>query len=167
MIEFRDAPLDSGDGQRLLDAMRAEIAALYEGLDLDGEQMPRAGASELGPPHGAFIVGYRDGRAVCCGGLKRLPDGACEIKRMYVIAEARGQGIAGELLTELEQRARTLGYRTARLDTGPLQPYSRRLYEHRGYRPIANFNGNPVANFFGEKSLLVAARSHPPPDSGV
>jgi GNAT superfamily N-acetyltransferase len=168
VIEFRDAPLDQGDGRRLLDEMRSEIAALYSGLDLDGPEMPRAGASELGPPHGAFLVGYDiDARAVCCGGLKRLPDGACEIKRMYVVPDARGRGIAGLLLTALEERARALGYEVARLDTGPRQPYSRRLYEHRGYRPVENFNRNPVADFFGEKSLLVAAASRHPPGDGV
>ena len=157
MIEFRDAALDGGDGRRLLDGMRAEIAALYTGLDLDGAEMPRAGASELGPPHGAFLVGYDTGQAICCGGLKRLSDGACEIKRMYVVPEARGRGVAGQLLTALEERARALGYGVARLDTGPRQPHSRRLYEHRGYRPIENFNRNPVADYFGEKSLLVPA----------
>ena len=41
----------------------------------------------------------------------------------------------------------------ARLDTGPRQPHSRRLYEHRGYRVIENFNQNPVADYFGEKTL--------------
>lgn len=167
MIEFRDVPLDRGDGRRLLDGMRTEIAALYAGLDLDGGDMPLAGPSELGPPHGAFVVGYEAGRPVCCGGLKRLPDGACEIKRMYVVPEARGRGVAGALLTALEARARALGYRVARLDTGPLQPHSRRLYERRGYRPIENFNRNPVADFFGEKSLVVAAASHHPPGEGV
>ena len=115
--------------------------------------MPRAGAAELGPPHGAFLVGYRNGEAVCCGGIKRLPDGACEIKRMFVVPVARGQGIAGALLAALEARARSLGYTVARLDTGPRQPISRGLYERRGYRPIANFNANPVADYFGEKSL--------------
>ena len=41
----------------------------------------------------------------------------------------------------------------ARLDTGPRQPHARGLYESEGYVPIANFNGNPVATFFGDKRL--------------
>jgi hypothetical protein len=40
------------------------------------------------------------------------------------------------------------------LDTGPRQPHARGLYESEGYVPIANFNDNPVATFFGEKRLL-------------
>lgn len=152
-IEFGSAPVDSGPGAALLAAMRAEIAELYIGLDLDGPQMPRAGAAELGPPGGTFLVGVRDGDPVCCGGVKRLDDRACEIKRMYVAPQARGQGVARQLLGALEASARELGYRVARLDTGPDQPHARALYESAGYVEIDNFNGNPVATYFAEKPL--------------
>jgi GNAT superfamily N-acetyltransferase len=152
-IEFRDGRVDAGDGAALLADMRAEIASLYDGLDLDADDMPRASQAELSPPGGAFLVGYIDGRPICCGGVKRLPDGTCEIKRMFVARPARGQGVARALLSALEARARELGYAVARLDTGPKQQGARRLYEAAGYRPIGNFNGNPVASFFGEKRL--------------
>jgi GNAT superfamily N-acetyltransferase len=133
--------------------MRREIAGLYDGLDLDAEDMPKAGPSELSAPRGALLVGWMAGEAVCCGGLKDLGGGACEIKRMYVVPELRGRGVAGALLRALEEQARNLGYAWARLDTGPRQPHAVRLYERAGYRPIANFNGNPVASWFGEKPL--------------
>ncbi|MBA3746387.1 MAG: GNAT family N-acetyltransferase [Solirubrobacterales bacterium] len=133
--------------------MRDEMAAVYDGLDLTSLKMPKAGPAELGPPQGTFVVGFEDGVPVCCGGVKRLPDGACEIKRMFVVADARGRGVARALLETLEQRARDLGYAIARLDTGPLQPRAQRMYERAGYVPIENFNANPVASFFGEKCL--------------
>lgn len=142
------------DGALLLVAMTDEMRELYDGLDLNAPDMPQAGARELGPPGGTYLVGYdADGRAVCGGGVKRLPDGACEIKRMYVVPEARGQGVARVLLAALEDAARELGYRICRLDTGPRQAHAQKMYEAQGYRPIANFNHNPVATFFGEKRL--------------
>ena len=152
-MHFRECPVDEEPAATLVGAMRAEMAALYEGLKLDGAHMPKAGPAELRPPGGLFIVGYEDAVAVCCGGIKRLPDGACEIKRMYVIESARGRGVARELLEELERRARQLGYGVVRLDTGPRQPRAQRMYERAGYLPIENFNANPVASFFGEKRL--------------
>lgn len=133
--------------------MREEVGALYDGLDLRAPEMPAAGPEQLNPPHGAFLVGYEDGVAICCGGIKRLDDGACEIKRMYVVPQARGRGVARALLGALEDRARELGYAVARLDTGPRQQSSQHLYESAGYAPIPNFNANPVATFFGEKRL--------------
>jgi GNAT superfamily N-acetyltransferase len=152
-IEFRSATVDAGAGGELLAAMRAEIAEMYAGLDLDGPQMPRAGASELGPPGGTFLVGMRGDEPVCCGGVKRLDQHACELKRMFVIPQARGQGVARRLLGALEDAARELGYTIARLDTGPDQPHARALYESAGYVEIENFNRNPIATYFAEKPL--------------
>lgn len=153
MIEFRPCPVDEEPAAALLQGMRDEIAALYDGLDLDAPDMPKAGPDELAPPGGVFVVGFEDGVPVCAGGLKRLPDGACEIKRMFVADAARGRGVARALLEELERRARALGYAIARLDTGPRQPRAQRMYERAGYVEIENFNANPVATFFAEKRL--------------
>ena len=153
MIQFQDGLVDSGDGGTLERAMREEISELYTGLDLQGPDMPKAGPEELNPPKGVFLVGYEEGVATCCGGLKRLDDETCELKRMYVIPAARGRGVARILLTALEDRARELGYGVARLDTGPRQPGAQHLYESAGYIEIPNFNANPVATYFGEKRL--------------
>ncbi len=153
-IVFRPARVDEGDGAVLAQKMRDEIATIYEGLNLDGPDMPKAGPDELGPPGGAFYVGDLDGAPVCCGGLKQLPDAGCvEIKKMYVDESARGQGVARTLLEWLEAEARRMGYTTARLDTGPKQPHAKALYESAGYVEIANFNANPVATYFAEKPL--------------
>jgi GNAT superfamily N-acetyltransferase len=154
-LAFRAVPLDQEPAASLVEAMRAEMAVVYDGLNLDDSQMPKAGPAELGPPGGTFLVGFdAEERAVCCGGVKRLEDGACEIKRMYVIPEARGKGIGRELLSALEEAARARGFTVARLDTGPRQPSAERMYREAGYRPIGNFNANPVASFFGEKALV-------------
>ena len=160
-LVFRPVASDAGDAGALVAAMVKEMRELYwdvggegsGGLDLDSPDMPKAGPTELWPPAGVFLVGYLDGVAVCGGGLKRLPDGACEIKRMYVVPEARGQGVARELLHALENAARELGYAIARLDTGPRQAHAQGFYEREGYRPVGNFNDNPVATYFGEKQL--------------
>jgi GNAT superfamily N-acetyltransferase len=153
-LPVRPIPLDEEPAASLVEAMRAEMADVYDQLDIDSEDMPKAGPGELGPPGGRFLVGFDStGHAVCGGGVKRIDDGACEIKRMYVVPEARGRGVGRELLQALENAARELGYRVVRLDTGPRQPSAERMYRDAGYRPIHNFNGNPIASFFGEKLL--------------
>ena len=152
-LTFVDAGVDSGPGAELAQAMRDEIAVMYDGLELDGASMPRAGQAELSPPGGAFIVGCAGGEPICCGGVKRLDNERCEIKKMYVVPEWRGKGIARKLLHALEDRARGLAYSIARLDTGPKQLSARGLYEDEGYVKIEDFNGNPVAVFWGEKPL--------------
>ncbi len=154
MLTFRTLPISQEPAATLLAAMRSEMAALYDGLDIDEDAMPKAGPAELGPPAGAFLVGFDSSkRPVCCGGIKQLSEEACEIKRMYVVPDARGRGLGRALLEGLETEAKRLGYRIARLDTGPRQPSAERMYRLAGYRPIRNFNANPVASFFGEKPL--------------
>ena len=154
MLRFRPVPMDREPAASLEEAFCEEIGVLYDGLEVAGPDMPTAGPAELGPPGGTFLVGFdEEDRPVCCGGVKRLDDDACEIKRMYVVPEARGSGRAAELLTALESAARDLGFRVARLDTGPRQPHAERLYRQAGYEPIGNFNRNPMASFFGEKAL--------------
>jgi GNAT superfamily N-acetyltransferase len=153
VLEFRAARVDAGVGAELAQAMRDEIAVMYDGLELDGDSMPKAGPAELSPPGGWFLVGAIDGESVCCGGVKRLDERTCEIKKMYVVPERRGQGVARALLHALEDSARQLGYAVARLDTGPKQLNARGLYESEGYVEVPDFNANPVAVFWGEKPL--------------
>jgi GNAT superfamily N-acetyltransferase len=152
-IVFSDGDVDAGPGGALAQAMRDEIAVMYDGLELDGDTMPKAGQAELSPPQGAFLVGWIDGEPICCGGVKRLDHRICEIKKMYVVPAARGSGVARRLLHALEGVARELGYTIARLDTGPRQGNAQGLYESEGYVAIPDFNGNPVAVFWGEKPL--------------
>ncbi len=152
-MSFADARVDDGPGALLAQAMRDEIAVIYNGLELDGARMPRAGPAELSPPHGAFLVGWCQGNPVCCGGLKRLDERSCELKKMYVVPELRGRGVARQLLHALERRARELGYVIARLDTGPKQTRAEGLYRAEGYAEVNDFNRNPVASFWGEKAL--------------
>jgi len=72
---------------------------------------------------------------------------------MYVRPDHRRAGIAAALLGALEDAARSMGYRTVRLDTGPRQPHAQRLYERAGYRPVPDYNGNRAASYWGEKDL--------------
>ena len=82
-----------------------------------------------------------------------LAEGVAEVKRMFVRPQARSRGVAGELLAALESAAYGLGYRTARLDTGPKQVHAIRLYEKAGFARIEPYNDNPFACFWGEKEL--------------
>jgi ribosomal protein S18 acetylase RimI-like enzyme len=99
------------------------------------------------------VVGWENGRAVAGGALKRLGPRVAEVKRMYVIPEARSRGHARRLLEAIEATARELGYERVRLDTGPSQPHAKALYESAGYRTVADYNDNPYAAYHAEKLL--------------
>ena len=148
-ITVRADAADSLVAVRLVEAMIAEMGTLYG----PGEMPTSARPDELGPPHGAFVVLYEDGEPVAGGGVKRLEERIGEAKRMYVVPEARSRGLARRLLAGLEDAARALGYTRLRLDTGAHQPHARALYESAGYRPVPDYNDNPLAAYWGEKRL--------------
>ena len=85
-------------------------------------------------PGSAFIVAYVEGEAVGCGAMRRLDEQSGEVKRMFVVPECRGRGVAAVILSALEQEAVRAGYRVMRLETGDRQPNAVRVYERAGYR---------------------------------
>ncbi|MCW3125413.1 MAG: family N-acetyltransferase [Bacteroidetes bacterium] len=85
------------------------------------------------------IVAYQQGTPVSCGAFKEYDKDTVEIKRMYTLPRYRGQGIAAEVLKELETWAKEKGYTACVLETGKKQPEAIRLYEKSGYAIIPNY----------------------------
>lgn len=151
-IQTRLADPATAESIALVDAMVGEIDSVY--ADREGTvRSVSANPEEMSPPGGAFVILESDGRAIGCGGLKRIEQAICEIKRMYVEPGARSGGLGAVLLRALEDRARELGYAWARLDTGDRQPTAKRLYEAAGYREIPDYNGNTMARHWYEREL--------------
>jgi GNAT superfamily N-acetyltransferase len=84
-------------------------------------------------------VAYENGAAVGCGAIKQYTSDAMEVKRMYVLIDQRGKGIATEIIQSLEKWARELGYQYCLLETGKRQPEAIALYTKSGYHIIPNF----------------------------
>lgn len=85
------------------------------------------------------VLLYVDGRAVACGAIKAFADDRAEIKRMYVKEAARGKGLAGMVLKELEEWAQELGFKALVLETGQGQKAAIALYKKHHYQRIPNF----------------------------
>lgn len=144
-------PLDA-DARACIDAYLHELAERFES-GFDPALGPSADPQELVPPSGVLLLARLDGQALGCGALKRLDDGAGEVKRMWVAPSARGLGIAQRLLDALESHARGMGLHTLRLDTNRSLVEARALYARNGYREIAAYNDNPYADHWFEKPL--------------
>lgn len=133
-----------------------EVVALLETLDRYLASLYAPEANHILPveallaPEVDFRVARRNGQVVGCGAARRMPAEAAtggqaygEIKRMVVDPAHRGQGIAGQLLDELESALRAAGVGQARLETGRDQLEAVRLYERRGYQRCGPFAGYP------------------------
>jgi GNAT superfamily N-acetyltransferase len=130
-IELRREPIDGSSGRRLITALLDEERARY-GAQHFGCTVPR----EFSAPAGVFLVGYCEGHAVSCGGIRSRGDGVAELKRLYVEPTRRGLGLGRQILRTLEEAAVSLGYREMWLETGIRQPEAIALYVSAGYRPV-------------------------------
>ena len=127
-------PFDSGDARALTDAQQEEMRGLYGG---EADIGPTRESAMFVAPDGVFLViRDDDGRAVGCGGVCRFDRTHGELKRMYVVPDARGRGLGRRLLIELETHARALGYDAVVLETGDRQPEAIGLYRSTGYERI-------------------------------
>lgn len=89
-----------------------------------------------GPPESIFYIVEQQGLALGMGGVRRVRDGICEMKRVYIRDGARGQGLGRALVERLIGDARAFGYRTMFLDTAPTLERAIALYEHLGFARI-------------------------------
>lgn len=114
-------------------------------------------AAALSAPAGVLVLVRVDGRLAGCGGVLVLPDGAAEIKRMWIAEAMRGLGLGARLLRTLEEHAVALGCAVVRLDTNGVLTDAITMYRRAGYREIPRYNTNPYAQLFFEKHLTVTA----------
>ncbi|MGB3077107.1 MAG: GNAT family N-acetyltransferase [Chitinophagales bacterium] len=85
------------------------------------------------------LVAYNGDIAVGCGAIREYESKVMEVKRMYVVPEARGKGIASNILKELEKWVAELFSEKCILETGKNQPEAIALYKKNGYMIIPNY----------------------------
>ncbi|MEU6217301.1 GNAT family N-acetyltransferase [Streptomyces sp. NPDC047022] len=142
-MDIRHVPFDHPDAVLLNDQVQAEYALRYGG----GGDATHMNATGFVPPSGLYLIAYdTQGRPVATGGWRSqdkndegFQDGDAEIKRMYVVQELRGHGLARRILAVLEGDARTAGRTRMVLETGTEQPEAVSLYASSGYEPCAKF----------------------------
>ena len=132
---------DHPDAVKLSEIVLQEYAVRYG--DPEGDATP-LDPSMFTPPRGLYLLAYdEDGQPVATGGWRSMEageenyaDGDAELKRMFVVAEARGQGLARRILAALEEDAREAGRTRMVLETGIEQPEAIALYSSSGYGPV-------------------------------
>ncbi|MFE0703215.1 GNAT family N-acetyltransferase [Streptomyces sp. NPDC058872] len=158
-MNIQPTPYDHPDAVTLDDAVQAEYAVRYGD---EGDATP-LDADMFVPPRGLYLLAYDpEGRPVATGGWRSQEEneqgyanGDAELKRMYVVPEARGLGLARRILAALEVDARAAGRTRMVLETGTAQPEAIALYASSGYAPCSRFGyyrDHPQSRYFA-KSL--------------
>ena len=99
---------------------------------------------KYGLPNGRLYIAYIDNKAAGCIALRQLSDTDCEMKRLYVRPEYRGNQIGKALVEIIINDAKKIGYQSMLLDTIPALKTAIDLYENMGFYKIPSYNNSPV-----------------------
>ncbi|WP_367322522.1 GNAT family N-acetyltransferase [Streptomyces sp. HUAS ZL42] len=142
-MNIRRVSFDHPDAVKLNDEVQAEYHVRYG----DGGDATPLNPADFEPPNGVYLIAYDEtGRPVATGGWRAQNanaegnlDGDAELKRMFVMAQMRGRGLARRILAALEEDARAAGRARMVLETGDKQPEAIALYVSSGYEPCTKF----------------------------
>ena len=97
------------------------------------------------PPLGCLLLARRNGMAVGCVALRPFHDDVCEMKRLYVQPQERGNKLGREMGRRIIESARTAGYKRMVLDTLDSMEPARALYRSLGFHETQPYYENPIA----------------------
>lgn len=119
----------------------------YQGFETEMADFP----GQYAAPDGALLLARSGGTPVGAVALRRLGDGICEMKRLYVkpglrgVRTADGRSIGRALAEGIVEEARAKGYRRMRLDTiGDKMQAAISLYRSMGFVAIPPYYASPV-----------------------
>ena len=96
------------------------------------------------PPKGCIILAKQNDKMVGCVALKPIGDNVCEMKRLYVRPEARGEGLGKRLVEELIIFAQKSAYQSMKLDTVAKLKEAIHLYRSLGFIETIPYVYNPL-----------------------
>ncbi len=112
----------------------------FQGFEAELAELP----GKFAMPNGRLYLAYSDEKLAGCIALRKLDDGICEMKRLFVREGFRGEHIGIQLIEKVIEDATTLGYKKMRLDTfPPKMGKAVSLYHSHGFEPIPAYYDNP------------------------
>lgn len=143
VLSLATSPEDVREVRALFEEYAASLgfSLCFQGFDRELAELPGAYA----PPGGRLLLARVDGAPAGCVGLRRIGEGICEMKRLFVRPAHLGTGLGRRLAEAVIDEARRAGYATMKLDTLPSMKAAIGLYESLGFRDTSPYTTNPVA----------------------
>ncbi len=118
-----------------------DLDLCFQGFEKELAELP----GKYAKPDGLLWLAIdEDEKVAGCIALRRVEDGVCEMKRLFVRSGYQGSGIGKLLVHSLINEARKIGYTKMRLDTYP-QKMGKAVdvYRKQGFVETAPYYDNP------------------------
>jgi putative acetyltransferase len=127
------------------------LSLCFQNFDDEVANLP----GKYAKPAGRLLLAVIDDKTAGCIAFRKIEEGICEMKRLFVREDFRGLGVGRVLIENLIEEARLEGYQKMRLDTYPPKMQKAvKLYESYGFREISPYYHNPYGEaLFMEKEL--------------
>ncbi|HWX65471.1 MAG TPA: GNAT family N-acetyltransferase [Rhodanobacter sp.] len=144
MIDIRQAafPEDADEVRSLFREYADGLGVDLGFQDFEAEVAALPGKYEA--PAGRLLVARSGTDVLGCVAMRRLHGTVCEMKRLYVRPQARGNQLGHKLTERICQEAREAGYSRICLDTLATMATAQKLYHTLGFRPIESYVFNPI-----------------------
>ena len=94
--------------------------------------------------YGRLYLAYCDDKVAGWIGLRKIDRQNCEMKRLYVRPQFRGNHIGDKLIRIIIEDARQIGYSHMLLDTLPFLKNAIHMYRMYGFYEIESYNDSPM-----------------------
>lgn len=112
----------------------------FQGFDKELAGLP----GDYAAPDGRLLLANYEGRVAGCVGLRKVADGVCEMKRLWVRPEFRGKKIGRKLAETVIAEARKIGYSIMKLDTIDTMTEAITMYQSMGFAETSAYRYNPI-----------------------
>ncbi|MDB6162635.1 MAG: family N-acetyltransferase [Xanthomonadaceae bacterium] len=161
-VPLKIRPIAAGDDVAVANIIRSvmpEFGAVGCGFAINDPEVDWMSQAYAQPRCAYFVAEDEVGDVVGGAGVAPLTGGAddtCELRKMYFLPQARGQGTGAAMMAQCLQAARELGFRQCYLETLGGMDAAMKLYERSGFRRIdasMGATGHGGCNAFYLRSL--------------
>jgi putative acetyltransferase len=118
-----------------------QVDLCFQSFEKELAELP----GKYAPPEGRLLLASVNEKVAGCVALRKIGEGACEIKRLYLRPDFRGLGLGRKLAEAIIIEAKGIGYERMRLDTLPPKMNDAiELYRSLVFKEIEPYYDYPV-----------------------